>query len=70
MTIIIITITIIIINIVVVIYYYYYYPYCYQYAIIINIIGLYKKVLWQGLGVVAKLCLLDFNYCQNNRAEW
>ena len=32
----------------------------------IDIVGLYK----QGLGVVAKLWLLDFNYCQSNRAQW
>ena len=38
--------------------YYYYYYYCFKYAIIINIIGLYNKVQWQGLGVMAKLWLL------------
>ena len=49
---------------------YYFHYYCYHYVIINNIIGLYSKVQWQGLGVVAKLWLLDFNYCQNNKAQW
>ena len=29
-----------------------------------------NKALWQGLAVVAKLWLLEFNYCQSNRTQW
>ena len=37
--------------------------------LLLLIIGLYNKVQWQGLGVVAKLWLLDF-YLLYNKAQW
>ena len=40
--------------------YYYYFYHHYHYVIIITAIVLYNKVYWQGLGVAAKLWLLDF----------
>ena len=45
------------------------YYHCYHY-VLINVIGLHKKVQWHDLGVVAKLWLLDCNYCQNNKGQW
>ena len=35
-----------------------------HYVIIITYFGLYNKIYWQGLGVVAKLWLLDFSLVQ------
>ena len=38
--------------------------------LLILLVYITRSSQWQGLGVVPKLWLLDFNYCQNNKAQW
>ena len=50
--------------------YYYHYVITIIMLLLILLVYITRFSQWQGLGVVPKLWLLDFNYCQNNKAQW